>query len=204
MNKVSRAIDVSMDIYHTSSTTSRGHLLRPFLPDRLKIQVHWHKIFQSLLKCLIDRTPTQMIARIEASRLQSNKQSWLNFKELGTYLRGNIGKRRGRYPCHTMNASVPRPCCLGIEVNRTRWSKYMLEALKVVGVSVDRLLEVEGKEITQTSNLFRNNPSQGSSGSYAQSAYTKSGHWSPATVISLFSRPSRTLQDIKTNSWWAG
>ena len=56
----------------------------------------------------------------------------------------------------------------------------------------------------ETSNLFRNNPSQGSAGSYMQSAYTKSGHWLPATVILLFLRPSHTLQDIITNSWTAG
>lgn len=58
-------------------------------------------------------------------------------KELGTYLCGNVGKRRGRYLSHTMNASVPGPCCLGIEVNRARGSKDMLEGLKVVGASVD-------------------------------------------------------------------
>ena len=53
---------------------------------------------------------------------------------------------------------------------------------------------------TQTRYLFRNNPSQGSAGSYMQSAYKKSCHWSPATAISLFLRPSRTLQVIMTNS----
>jgi hypothetical protein len=100
-----------------------------------------------------------------------------------------------------MNASVPRPCCLGIEVNRARGSKYMLEGLKVVGASVDWILDDEGNKKTQTSNLFRNKPSQGSAESYVQSAYTKSGHWSPATVISLFLRPSLTLQDIRTKSW---
>ena len=52
----------------------------------------------------------------------------------------------------------------------------MLEGLEVVGLSV-----------------------AGSLGLYAQSAYTKSGHWSPATVISSFLRPSRTLHDIKKN-----
>ena len=102
-----------------------------------------------------------------------------------------------------MNASVPRPCCLGIEVNRTRGSKDMLEGLKVVGASVDWILEAEGEKSTQISNLFRNNPSQGSAGSYMQSAYIKSGHWSPATVISLFLRPSRTLRIIITNAWTA-
>jgi hypothetical protein len=102
-----------------------------------------------------------------------------------------------------MNASVPGPCCLGIEVNRARRSKDMLEGLKVVGASVDWILEAESEKRTQISNLFRNNPSQGSFGLYMQSAYIKSGHWSPATVISLFLRSSRTLQNIITNAWTA-
>ena len=52
----------------------------------------------------------------------------------------------------------------------------MLEGLEIQGCQLTEYLEVEGKRRTQTSNLFRNSPSQGSPGSYAQSAYTKSGH----------------------------
>ena len=102
-----------------------------------------------------------------------------------------------------MDTSVPGPCCLGIEVNRARGSKYMLEGLKVVNRQWTEYWRRVKKKRTQISNLFRNNPSQGSAGSYMQSAYIKSGHWSPATVISLFLRPSRTLRIIITNAWTA-
>ena len=161
----------------TSSTSSGGHLLQPFLLDHLKNPIHWHKIFQSMLKCWINKTLMQIIARITASRLQLNKQLWLGVNELNIYLHGNIGKRCSCYPCHTMNASVLRPCCLGIKVNRAWGSKYMLEGLKVVGASIDWILEDGGDKKTETSNLFWNNPSQGSAESYVQSAYTKSGHY---------------------------
>ena len=51
---------------------------------------------------------------------------------------------------------------------------------------MDWILEVGEKKRTQISNLFQSNPSQGSTESYVQLAYIKSGHWSPPTVISLF------------------
>ena len=75
----------------------------------------------------------------------------------------------------------------GCEHSRTLLTSTELRevniCLKALRLSVRQWTEYwrQVKKRTHMSSLFRNNPSQGSAGSYMQSAYIKSGHWSPAT-----------------------
>ena len=48
--------------------------------------------------------------------------------------------------------------------------------------------------LTHMSSLERKSPSKGCSGSYSWFSYTRTGHWSPLTVITPFTRFERTLQ----------